>query len=65
MQLARMIIIAVLVGLFAASAVWLCFDLARKLGEAWRERRIQRKLKADANALMEQAAERREAKSEK
>lgn len=54
-QLLRMIGIAALLGIAAAGAVWLSWDAPGAIRRLMEKRRIRKKQKADAEALMQQA----------
>ncbi len=57
MQLLRMVLIAFLAGLLGAGIVWLGWDMLYKLFNVVAEGRKKRRLKAESEALMEQAEE--------
>ncbi len=53
MQMLRMIIISGLVGLIAAGAIWLSWDLAEKFKEMFTQFRQHQRLKKEEKALQE------------
>jgi hypothetical protein len=57
MQMIRMILIALLAGLFAGGLVWFSVDASKKAVELFRKWREKRKRKAEADELLEQADE--------
>ena len=57
MQMIRMILIAVLAGLFAGGLVWFSVDVYKKTAELFLKWREKRKRKAETDELLEQANE--------
>ncbi len=57
MQIALLISISVLAGLFAMGFVWLTWDVAYKLILVYGKRQHLKKLEEDADTLMEMAVE--------
>lgn len=55
-QVAVMLLIAVLVGIFFAGSTWVAVDVLEAVYRRWKARREQKRLEADAQALGEAEA---------